>query len=379
MIGTRKQRKYEVEIWYQGKERIGEIGRLLNSFKWSETRNGVSTIDFNIDQSVLQEYCSMRGEQPSTLLQLKNTDVKVKRNGEYRLGGFVNDFPDPNFNQSNATVSIACDGYLNLFADQIIREDKRYSQQETTDIFWDLINYANTKQGSLLSVAKDATNWFKTGIKRDRTYDNQQTIKDLLVNLTSLGDGSNDFDFRFNAQRQVQTFNANKPVVHDMTIIYPAPGKTTRRLAGATSMSVGLVSDMANYIIAKGSGTGSETKIATAQDGASIKQYGVHEAVISYSDVGDLDTLMQHAQAELAVRKQPVFLPKPKVNGAEFDVSKIHAGDVIRVQNHKSPWFDIDSLYRIEVMEVDVDENGSEDVSLTLSALGVNQKAAASV
>lgn len=374
MISTKKNRKYEVEIWWQGKTKVAEIGRLLNSFKWTETRNGVGAIDFNIDQGALMDYCNTINEEPSTLLQIKNTDVKIKRYGEYRMGGFVNDFPDPNFNQSNSTMSISCDGYLNLLADQVIRDAKRYDQWYTTDIAGNLIEYANQKSGSNLGIQISGENYFNTGIKRDRTYNNQQIVKDAVVALTSLGDGLHDFDFRFTPFRVWETFDASIPIVHDMTIIYPAPSKTLTNQAGALSMSVGLVSDMANYIIVKGSGSGDVTPTAIAQDAESINQYGVHEAVISYSDISQVSTLQQYADAELAIRKQPVFLPKPKVSGAEFNVGKIHAGDVIRVVNNKSPWFHFDGLYRIEEMAVSVDSEGGEDVDLTLSDIGLNQE-----
>lgn len=371
---SKPDRKYEVELWWRGTTKVGEIGRLLNSFKWTETRNGVDSIDFNIDQAVLKEYCDKIGEEPQTLLQIKNTDVKVKRYGEYRIGGFVNDFSDPNYNQSNSTVSIACDGYLNLLSDQIIREDKTYSQWYTTDIAGNLIEYACSKSGSTLGITISGENYYNTGVKRDRTYDNQQNIKDAVVNLTSLGDGSHDFDFRFTPFRVFEAYDANSPLVHDLTIIYPSPSKANGKEAGALSMNVSLISDMANYIVVKGSGNGDVTKTVTVQDTESIAQYGVHERVLSYSDVEEEATLQQYGEAELATSKKPLFLPRPQVNGAEFDVGVIHAGDVVRVANNKSPWFNIDGLYRIEEMTVTVDDTGNETVDLTLSDIGLSQE-----
>lgn len=370
---SKPMRKYKVEVWWRNRTKVGEIGRLLNSFKWTESRNGVGSIDFNIDQGVLSDYCQKIGEDPAVLLQLKNTDIKLKRYGKYRIGGFVNDFPDINFNQSNTTVSVSCDGYLNLLADQMVTDTRRYTQQYTADIASDLIRYACAKSGSTLDITISNANYYATQVRRDRTYDNKQNIKDAVVNLTSLGDGSNDFDFRFTPFREWESYDINNPVVHDMTVIYPAPAKASNRQAGATSMSMKLVSSMANYIIARGSGQGDTTLVVTASDAESIAQYGIHESVLDYSDISVRETLLQHAEAELAVKKLPIFLPQPKVNGAEFDVGSIHAGEVIRVINNKSPWFKVDGLYRIEEMVVSVNSEGSEEVDLTLSSLGVRQ------
>lgn len=359
-------RKYEVEVWHQGTTLLGEIGRMLNSFSWVETRNGVGGIDFNIDESALKEYCDSIGEDAKTFLQLKNTDIKIKRYGSYRTAGFVNDFPDPNYNQSNSTVSIAADGYLNLLADQIV-QNPSFSQVETTDIAWNIVNGVSSRAGSTLGITKDSTNWFATGVLRDRTYDNQQYVKDLLVNLTSLGDGSKDFDFRFTPMRKMQTFDYNSPTIHDVTIQYPAPTKPNKGV-GATSMTLRVASEMVNKVIAKGSGQGSATLVAEYQDDTSIAQYGIHEAVVLFSDISDTTILMQKAQAIVAAKKDPIVLPVVNVNGATFDISLIHAGDVIKVINTKSPWFPIDAYFRIEEIKVSIDKNSNEDIELILSA-----------
>ena len=359
-------RKYEVEVWYQGTTLLGEIGRLLNSFSWTETRNGVGGIDFNIDESVLKEYCDQIGEEPKVFLQLKNTDIKVKRNGAYRIGGFVNDFPDPNLNQGNSTVSISADGYLNLLSDQITQVTS-YANTETTDIAWDLVDKVTNRTGSALGITKDTTNWFVTGVNRDRKYDNDQYVKDLLVALTSLGDGSNDFDFRFTPFRGLQTFDFNNPTVHSLAIEYPAP----RKGIGALQMNIGVISDMANRVVVKGSGQGEATISVTVENSSSIETYGIHEAVVSYSDVTDAATLTEKANAILAVKSYPILLPKATVNGSEFDVSSIHAGDLVRVINNKSPWFAVDGYFRIEEMKVNIDSNSNEEVELTLSNLNL--------
>lgn len=360
-------RKYEVEVWYRNSTLLGEIGRLLNSFSWTETRNGVGGIDFNVDESILVDYCTRIGEDPKTFLQLDNTDIKVKRNGEYRTGGFLCDFPDPNFNQGNSTVSIAADGYLNLLSDQVTQTTS-YVGVDTTAIAWDLVNGVSSRAGSTLGITKDTANWFTTGVLRDRTYDNDQYVKDLLVALTSLGDGANDFDFRFTPFRNLQTFDFNNPTVWgDVIIEYPAP----RKGIGATSMGVKGISRTVNRVIAKGSGQGDATLKVTVEDAASIAERGIHEQTVAYSDVSEVATLTQKAQAILSVKRQPILLPGVHVSGTEFDVGAIHAGDVVKVVNSKSPWFGVSSYYRIEEMKVTVDANGSEDVELTLSNTGL--------
>lgn len=365
------KRKYEVEVWWQGNTKLGEIGRLINSensFSWTETRNGVGGIDFNIDMGVLREYCSSIGEDPKVFLQYKNTDIKLKRYGEYRMGGFVNDFPNTNFNTKNSTVSVSADGYLNLLADQIT-QNTAFKNTETTEIVWDLVNGVSSRPGATLGITKDNTNWFATGINRDRTYDNDQYVKDLVVALTSLGDGSSDFDFRFSPFRSLQTFDFNNPIFHkDIIVSYPAP----KRGAGAIGMSADIAFDIVNRVIVKGSGQGESTKSVTKQDNESISQYGIHESVVSYSDVSEESTLSDKADAILAAKAWPSIIPSLMVNGSEFNISNIHAGDVITVNSQRSLWFDIGGLYRIEEMKVAVDKNNNEDVSLKLSNVGLS-------
>lgn len=360
-------RKYEVEVWYRGNVKLGEIGRLLNSLKWTETRNGTGGIEFNIDNAILIDYCQKIGTDPAEFIQLINTDIKVKRNGQYRVGGFLADMPEPNFNQDNTTQNFSADGYLNLLSDQRV-QTPNYSQVETTDIAWDLIADNNARQYSILGITKSASNWFTTGMKRDRTYDNDQMVADCLVKLTSLGDGSHDFDFRFTPFREFQTFDANNPTIfRNVVIEYPAPRKGIM----ATNLGVSVVGAVANDILAKGNGQGEATMLASSADIESKLQYGNHDKNISYSDVSIQTTLQQYADANLATYKQPIFLPKVHVSGAQFDVSIIHAGDVIRVSQTKIPWYKTSGFYRIEKIDVKVDNNGSEDIELTLSNVGL--------
>lgn len=360
-------RKYDLEIWYRGQTKLGEIGRLVNSLKWTEKRNGVGGIDFNIDNGQLINYCQHINEDPMEFIQQFNTDVKLKRNGQYRIGGFLADFPEPNFNQNNMTQNFSADSYENLLSDQRV-QTSQYSQVETTDIAWDIIADNNARQYSTLGITKSTSHWFTTGVKRDRTYDNDQMSLDALIKLTSLGDGSHDFDFRLTPLREFQTFDFNNPTIHsDVIVEYPAP----RRGIAATSTTVGFLTTLANDILAKGSGQGTATLLAESSDINSKLQYGNHDKVISYSDVSVANTLQQYADAELKIMKQPIFLPKVHVNGSQFDLNNIYAGDVIRVKNSKSPWFGVDGYYRIEQMVVTVNQNSDEDIELTLSNIGL--------
>ena len=356
-------RRYEIEVWWRGQTFVGEIGRLCRNINYSMTRNGVYTLDFSIDSTAYREWCESINEDPMNVLMVKNADIKLKRNGEYVLGAFVADYPDPQFNQDNSVINIACDGYLNLLADQLI-DPVRYNQWDGTAIAWDLINKKNQRPNSTLGITLGTV--FNTGKKRDREYADYQEVKESIINLTSLGDGQNDWDFEIDAMRRFNTYDKLGSYRPEIALEYPAP----RKGIGVLSMGYLISGEMANRVILKGSGQGVDTLLSIREDNDSQIKYGVHEATLMFSDISIQNTLDEHAESELRARKDPAILPQPVVSGAQFDLDTIKLGDVITMNNQGDPLFAIRGEYRIEQIDVRLDENMAETIKLTLSTHG---------
>jgi hypothetical protein len=154
---------------------------------------------------------------------------------------------------------------------------------------------------------------------------------------------------------------------------------------------------MANKVFATGQGEGNETAtieetgggatstrgaagrtIGLAVDANSIRPltaggpgYPLLEKQIQLSDVTVQDTANRYARAELAFTTSPVVLPEITVRGdRDPEIGTYIAGDACRliIPAGMTPRFPdgLDTYYRIIAYEVSVDDNGTEEVKLTL-------------
>jgi len=66
------------------------------------------------------------------------------------------------------------------------------------------------------------------------------------------------------------------------------------------------------------------------------------------------------------VMSRLVDLPRVTVRGTQFDLNNIGVGDRIVVEQNKYSSCPLSGYYRIEQLSVKVDENMSEEITLTL-------------
>lgn len=355
-----QRQKYEIELWYRGQTRIGEISRYCRNIKFSLVRNGVDSLSFDIDLKAFEEYCERINEDPSLILDPLNADIKVKRNGQYLFGVFLVEDPGE-FSLNGGQVHLEFDGYLNLLADRYVT--RSYEEIESTDIAWDLIFSTQDQANGDLGIT--VGQMYETGIPRNRNYDDQN-VKEGVVNLTSLIDGN--FDFRFSHNRVFETFQFLGNERPDVIVDYPA----TRRNIGAKDLKIPRsAANLYNRVIAKGSGFGDETIRHVADNAASQAGRFLKERIITYNDISVLETLIEHAEADVAMLSELLVLPKPVVNGDQFDLNSIAVGDRIVVNQSLYKMFLMEGYYRIEQIDVSLDENMAEEITLTLDNYGL--------
>lgn len=363
--------KYEFELWHRGQTRIGEIVKLMHGIHYKITRNGVYQLDFNMETERFHDYCRRINEHPNSVLENLITDIKVKRksaafpDGKYLFGAVVIEDP-PNFNQDNSTMQVFCDGYLNLLADRYVTPPTPYLGVESTDIAWDLIDLTQSQTNGDLGITL-GPNQYDTGVLRDRTDYVDQNVKDGVVNLTELQDGN--FDLEIDALRRWNTYEHIGNDRPDVVINYPA---IEREGIGARSMSmVRTGATVYNRILAYGSGFGEEAKRYIATDPDIPPDTPLRERKMIWSDISDLNRLAEHAEGQLMKQKNMLILPQFHVDGAQFDLNDIWIGDRVRVRQTKWPKYYMDGMFRIEDIEVWLDENLAETIAVTVDDFGL--------
>lgn len=349
--------KYQLELWINGVQ-VGDITKLAQSRRFSLARNASEQLSFLMDLTAFEDYCESAGRAPQAMLEADVTDIRVKREGQYYFGVHVKDM-QYNLNQGGVNVEVKCTGFLDLFADRYVT--KNYDGVERVAIGLDLI--ATTQAG-------DSTNDFGVdpGVSQYNTHitDTErnyvdQNVRDGLVNLTNLADGN--FDFRFNYDRSIETFGqigSNRP---GSKFVYPY------NIKGGTISHT--ATQLYNYIIAIGSGFGEEALRTETADGISRGNYKTRQKIVSFNSVSLQQTLDENASAYLQRVKNILELPKFNVSGAQADLSVLGVGDRVPVQVLGHPSIPLDGTYRIEQIEVSLDENDAEDISITVDDYGL--------
>lgn len=324
-------------------------------------RNDAEQLQMSLDLQTYQDYCAGIGTNPTSILGPYQTDIKVKRNGEYLFGTHVGAL-EVVMGETASTINVRAFGYLNLLIDRYVT--KTYIEQQmydATEIAWDLINETQLQTNGDMGMTQGLTT---TTVVRERTYE-RQNVKDAIVNLTKLVTGNFDFDFSVDRE-----FNVYSSIGSDrsaeLEFIYPGNIKEVSVPRNGVSLF--------NKIYGIGSGFGEEALVSTQGDNDSQLNYGVHERIALYNSVVLQDTLDQNTAGDLNLRKGLLEIPQMTVNGEDFDLNSYGIGDRVTVRIEDNLFLaTVNGIYRIERIEVAVDENEAEDIKLFFDNYGVDQ------
>lgn len=349
--------KYEFELWINGAQ-VGDITKLAKNRQFSFTRNGSEELSFSMSLSAWEAYCEELGAAPQAVLEAYVTDIRVKRNGNYYFGVHVVDMPFT-LEEGGITLEVKATGFFDLFQDRYVT--KTYSQEERVAIFLDLINETqDTGDPDDDFGVIPGPLQYDTGVLSDREY-TDQNVRDAGTNLTNLSDGS--FDFRFNYDRTVETFDqigSNRP---DMKFTYPYNIKSGKITHTATNLW--------NYIIGLGSGFGEEALRTVTADSVSRGNHKTRQKIISFNSVAEQQTLDENTYAYLQKVKDILELPTFTVSGALANLDLLGVGDRIPIEVVGHPALPLSGTYRIEKLSVTLDDNDAEDIAITVDNYGL--------
>ena len=258
--------------------------------------------------------------------------------------GFTNGYLYVQQNRTNTT---------NLFVDNVF-----VSRIDDQDSLHDL------KVGTIYAGLDDTTggtghNYATSGYTSSRTYNYElQNVKDAIMDLTAMGD--DNFDFEFTPNRIFNTYSrkgTDKPLIE---AVYPG---------NIYSMEISRsAANLANKITVIGSGIGDERLEAMATNTASRQTYGTRESLSTSNNTSIQATLNALASGVLAEKKDPTNLPKVVIRDGSISPGNVQVGDgiIVRISNGDSYLGTINGMYRIMQLSCSVDNNGVEQVTLTL-------------
>ena len=184
-----------------------------------------------------------------------------------------------------------------------------------------------------------------------------QNIKDALIDLTNMED--DNFEFEFKPDRTFNTYARKGADKLDLEVAYPGNVDTMTISRSA--------SNVANKIIAIGSGIGDERLQVEIYNNKSRRVIGTRESITTDSNISLESTLRSKAIGNLYDRKDPTNLPRITIKDGSVNPSNVETGDVILVEAHGEHFIEsVTSEYRIVKIDYTLSEDSVEEMVLTV-------------
>ena len=364
---------YQIILKLNG-QTLGDIRTIAQDFNWSRyrTNQGVDSIEFTINDKLLERWCADRQIQPGDILKPIALEATITRNGEAVAGGFLATMPAYKPNAASANLELRFDGYINLLAGVILppaaQTTKRADQFVTG---W--ITEANTRSANAGKGYNFTQGTIKTLGNVQRTYENYKTIKEAILQMTDNVDGAGQFDVIFNPDKSYDITDSLGRDITDWSLYYPP------RDGGqsAATISAPEIQGFASSILTLGAGEVSsdpaKTTVITKQstNAAAVAEFGYYEAMTQYSSVTQQTTLNQHNATDLANAIKVQWEPQITLLGIQTPPSPTAAfglwlGDRIRLINTADVTGMTSGLFRINALRVEVSSNGAETITPTM-------------
>lgn len=349
--------EYKIEVYSKNGKCLGDIRHLAQGLKWTEQRNAAETVSFRMDLARYEEYVKKTGMRPYDFMDAGTTDIRVVRNGKDRVGAhLIKTVFSPN--DPSVDIELSFTGYLNYFKDAYVDAD--YDKTGQGDIAWGVINQYQGKQDGDFGIRRGR--FTSLGKNPRQRHQKRANVKDFLVRLSNVINGP---DFQFTPDKKFNTFDAMGSYRPDIRLSYPG-----------NVASFGFersVDSLANYVIGIGSGNGDDAPSTYATDPYSRKALYRREKIVTFSSVVRETTLQENTNGVLELLKDVRELPSFTLSDGVLDLNDVGLGDTIYIEMNGYIMFEhIRGFYRIEKIEVDVDENDAEEVTLTFDNLSVD-------
>lgn len=350
---------YEIELWNRAGQRIADITKLCQNIWFSEERNEAEELRFNLDLDAFEDFMINEvGSDPVSNFREGQTEVKVKRNGQYLFGTQLFDAPISLNEDGSAIIEVMCTGYLNFLLARYPDPAITYTQVESVEIFYDLIRKAQSVDYGNYGLVIPTSGYYVTGVKRDRTYELYTSSTKLnMQRLTSLESGN--FDFRILADKTVMTYPQVGSVRTDFRLAFDRANFKSSITSARLHRSA---SGLFNQVIGIGSGFGADMLTAIKDDLASKIEFGLRQLPVQFNEVSVQATLEENAQARLEKVKKLLRLPQITLSGNDMPDVGVEVGDWIPIEmTGRRLIEDMTGTYRVERKETRLDENGFEE------------------
>lgn len=347
--------KYTLEVRDISDNTIAEFSGRAKDRELKFVRNGSYSAIWKLNIDNLEQYSSLINIVPSSILSIGKHTVFIKRDGTPLFSGQIS-YTEGQLSDERV-LEVRVSGWLDLLGSRYTSAERIFTTTDAGVIAWTAIDESQSLTNGDFGITEGT---ITTSVTRSRTYE-YKNIKDLLQELSSVQNG---FDFEFTPDK---VFNVSYPSMgvqkDEFEFTYPGNIKSITISDDA--------SGLLNYAVARGQGFGEGQIIDVRQDTTSQANYKLRQAILDFSEIPDVTTLQNLADEQIANLANPFRVLQVTLDGNRSPfVGSYWLGDRIKIRVHDiSLYSDIDTYYRIDEIEVKIDDDDNEDVNLKLTAI----------
>lgn len=366
---------YEVNLYIDG-TLIGNISEMAQGLTWAKrrTKSGVDTIDFTVNDVILDNWCKARNTTLANILKPYALTCIVSRNGIDVIGGFLATMPGYSPKGTSADLQMRFDGWMNLLAGVYI-----YPTATQTAPMGALASQYIQMADSRATAAGKAFGFTEGTISTmeqvDQTFENYKPVKEFLTDRCDNTTGAGPFDVYWHPDKTYDVIKDSEfgDVISDYVIRYPAQQISV----SATTISASEVSGFASKIIALGAGEVSydpdQNTVITDEemDSTAVTTYGYCENLIQESSISRPTTLARKATTELYNASNVKWEPQITLSGMQVEprpngTGKIWVGDTVQIFNQEDMTGQTSGLFRVNELSVARSAEGGEIITPVL-------------
>lgn len=348
------QSLYQILIKTPTGDKVGDVSDMPLAFKYILRRNRPSLITLDFDMDDLRRVLKVMNITARDLFATNVNEVYVYRNGVAVVAGQIM-YRNVDMDEDKK-AQLQAPGWLELFNQRVTSISQVYSPTDIGQIMWDLIDQSQLQTNGDFGITQGTIQASRLAERNTYSYKN---IKDAIIQLSEVIGGP---DFEFTPDK---VFNVYSPkqgrLITDFSFTYPGNIRSIGYEIDGSKMS--------NQVIFRGAGTGEQGIISVQSDTTAQGTYKLRQSVYQRPDVSVQESLDDLAEEQLRVSSGLFTVPRIKVLGVEPPFGSYWLGDEVNiaVTEDVELFGDANGVFRIEEIEVSVDANNVEDVSIKLS------------
>lgn len=366
---------YEVNLYIDG-TLIGNISEMAQNLTWAKrrTKSGVDTIDFTVNDVVLDRWCKARNTTLASILKPYALTCIINRNGVDLVGGFLATMPAYTPKGTSADLQMRFDGWMNLLAGVYIYPTATQTARMGA-LASQYIQMADSRATSAGKAFGFTEGTISIMAQVDQTFENFKPVKEFLTDRCDNTTGAGPFDVYWHPDKTYDVLKDSEfgDVISDYVIRYPAQQISI----SATTISASEVGGFASKIIALGAGEVSydpaqNTVIKDEElDSTAVQEYGYCESLIQESSISKLTTLASKATTELYNASNVKWEPQITLSGMQVEprpngTGKIWVGDTVQIFNQEDMTGQTSGMFRVNELSIARSAEGAEIITPVL-------------